>query len=318
MKILFANIGWMTDYQGNTKTDYIKGGGSWNNARKHEVYNFQSVNGWCYGYVQPAGKGKYIDLRRIDKKCRGDVLDDVLVIWMAPLHGEGSRFIVGWYEHATVYRYCQNDTSGKRSGYGYFIKAKAADCTLLPVIDRTFYVPKKKYFSGQANVWYADKNLPEVINYRQDVWTYVNGSKIKQPSRVSKTVKKVDPNAKKKVEKAAIKYVTDYYKSNGYVVTSVEKENKGWDLEAEKGDLTLLLEVKGLAGNEIAIRITENEFKKLTKNTNCYLCVVTDVLKSPMLFIYVWDKNKKCFVPVDGNGPNLNIDERPTYYGYPV
>ena len=316
MKILFANIGWMTYYQGNTKTDYIKGGGSWNNARKHEVYNFMPVNGCCYGYVQPAGNGKYISLRRIDKKCRGDVLDDVLVVWMAPFQGNGSRFIVGWYEHATVYQYCQNDTSGKRGGFGYFIRAKVSDCTLLPVIDRTFLVPKKTNFSGQANVWYADKNIPEVLKYRQDVLNYVIRYNPKQPSQGNKAAKKVDTNTKKKVEISAIKYVTDYYKSYGYLVTSVEKENKGWDLEAERGDLTLLLEVKGLASDEISIRITENEYKKLTNKTNCYLCIVTNALESPALFTYVWDKHKKCFVPDDGNGPNLNIDERPTYFGY--
>lgn len=33
-KILFANIGWMTHYKGNTKKDQIVGGGSWSNDDK--------------------------------------------------------------------------------------------------------------------------------------------------------------------------------------------------------------------------------------------------------------------------------------------
>ena len=52
-RILFANIGWMINYQGNTSTDHIKGAGSYD-ADKHEVYNFKKVNGYYYGYVQPA------------------------------------------------------------------------------------------------------------------------------------------------------------------------------------------------------------------------------------------------------------------------
>ena len=52
-KILFANIGWMKRYRGHSNSDKIKGGGSYNPDDKHEAFNFQDVNGHCYGYVQP-------------------------------------------------------------------------------------------------------------------------------------------------------------------------------------------------------------------------------------------------------------------------
>lgn len=42
-KILFANIGWMTHYKGNTKKDQIVGGGSWSNDDKHEAFNFSPI-----------------------------------------------------------------------------------------------------------------------------------------------------------------------------------------------------------------------------------------------------------------------------------
>ena len=44
-KILFANIGWMTHYKGNTKKDQIVGGGSWSNDDKHEAFNFSPIKG---------------------------------------------------------------------------------------------------------------------------------------------------------------------------------------------------------------------------------------------------------------------------------
>lgn len=55
--ILFANIGWMTHYKGNTKKDQIVGGGSWSNDDKHEAFNFSPIKGKCYGYVQPVRWG---------------------------------------------------------------------------------------------------------------------------------------------------------------------------------------------------------------------------------------------------------------------
>ena len=49
MKVLFANIGWMTHYQGNNAKDQIVGGGSWRNDDKHEAYNFLPINGSTNG-----------------------------------------------------------------------------------------------------------------------------------------------------------------------------------------------------------------------------------------------------------------------------
>ncbi len=60
-KILFANIGWMKRYHGHNNSDKIKGGGSYNPDDKHEAFNFQDVNGHCYGYVQPT---KWSEIQR--------------------------------------------------------------------------------------------------------------------------------------------------------------------------------------------------------------------------------------------------------------
>lgn len=310
-RILFANIGWMINYQGNTSTDHIKGAGSYIDADKHEVYNFKKVNGYYYGYVQPAIDT--INLKRIDENCSGDVLDDVLVVWMSPFEGAKSRRIVGWYNHATVYRHIQPDVNGQRGGYGYFIKAHTRDCVLLPVIERRIMVPKAKNFSGQKNVWYADSPDPEVKAFLKEVWNYIsNYSSGTKPK--SNQPAKVDAAARKTVETRAVDYVLTYFKSLGYQVTSVEKENKGWDLEAVQDGLKLLLEVKGLAGEEISVHITQNEFEKMKSNKNNYfLCVVTNAMLSPTLYTFEWNERSGCCVSNDGNNLKLTIDLIPTY-----
>ena len=63
-RILFANIGWMISYKGQSSEDLISGGGSYSDADKHEAFNFQNLNGYCYGYFQPTGDN--VNLSRID------------------------------------------------------------------------------------------------------------------------------------------------------------------------------------------------------------------------------------------------------------
>lgn len=310
-RILFANIGWMINYQGNTDTDHVKGAGSYSDADKHEVYNFKKVDGYYYGYVQPVIDS--INLKRIDPLCSGDVLEDVLVVWMAPFEGTKSRRIVGWYENATVYRYIQPDLKGYRGGYGYFIKACSKDCVLLPVIERIFKVPKETDFSGQSNVWYPKLTIPDVKAYINDVLNYItsysSGSKPKSANSA-----KVDTKARKIVEKNAVEYVTTHFKALGYKVTSVEQENKGWELEAVQDGLKLMLEVKGLAGNSISVHITQNEFEKMKSNKNNYfLCVVTNAMVSPILYTFEWNERSGCCVSNDGNNLQLKIDLIPSY-----
>ena len=328
MKILFANIGWMKHYQGNTDTDYIKGGGAHPDARKHEVYNFQPVNGWYHGYAQPAGKT--IDLNKIDEECSGDVLEDVLVVWVAPYQGRKSRRIVGWYKHATVYRNFQKEKKGTRNGYAFNIKAKVEDSTLLPVMERTLDVPRSRRkgegFSGRPTIWYADSDNPDVVRFRKKVWKYIHTyspSAQPKPGKAGKAPKQYDQEAKKRVEEAAVNYVTEYFeKTLKYKVKSVEPENKGWDLEAvsleaTKDDLKLYLEVKGLSGNAISVRITKNEYEKMKSNKDIYyLCVVTNALTSPTLYTFEWNDEKEYLVSNDGNNYILKVELIPSYHAY--
>ena len=163
MKILLCNIGWMHDYQGfKGSDDRIIGGGSHDAKRKHEIYNFLPVRGWCYGYVRTTSRpqlGESINLKKLsgDQNFKGDRLDDVLVVWVARKPQVG-RCIVGWYKNATVYAKERVTPTGERKGYGYIIKAKKEDCVCLPELERTFPIKNGKEVPGmfgRSQICYA-------------------------------------------------------------------------------------------------------------------------------------------------------------------
>ena len=316
MRILFANIGWMAHYRGNNQKDQIVGGGSYRNDDKHEAFNFLPINGKCYGYVQPVRWGG-INPNRIDNKCFEDKLDDVLVVWIATHPSSRGTYIVGWYKRATVFKSFQSSNSPNRNKYGYNVVAKAEDCTLLPLSHRIFPVPRAKTggkgFLGQSNVWYADSPIKDVQNYRNEVIDYIK-SYTGEAKRISKHVLKVDAEARKKVEKAAVDHVTKEYEKLGYKVISREKENIGWDLDAERNGIKLKLEVKGLAQRQISVRISDNEYKSmLGHKMNYILCVVTEAIKNPTLINFIWDEGRSAWV--SDRDPNilLSIELKPSY-----
>ena len=123
MRILFANIGWMVHYRGNNAKDQIKGGGSYRDDDKHEAFNFLSINGKCYGYVQPVRWGG-INIERIEKGCKDDKLSNVLVVWIATHPSAGGTYIVGWYKNANVFKSFQDSKNPQRNKYDYNIVAK--------------------------------------------------------------------------------------------------------------------------------------------------------------------------------------------------
>lgn len=233
-KLLICNIGWMEFYEGQTNIDKIKGGGEFvkENEFGHEIYNFQEVNGYCYGYVQPNARNKQYHLGKINLQKVGQTttafINDVLVIWVAKSEGIGT-VVVGWYKNATVYseqqRFPQDFPSKQKNEVGgYWIKAEDKNTTLLPIDARTCILPRRTKGSiGQSNLYYADK--PESKIFRDKILDYILNKPIIRKS-------KINHDHRIKVEKAAIDCVWSYYEKLGYSVNSVEKDNVGWDLEA--------------------------------------------------------------------------------------
>lgn len=318
MRVLFANIGWMTHYQGNSAKDMIVGGGSYRNEDKHEAYNFQNLKGKYYGYVQPVRFGK-IKLKRIDKGCKADQesLKDVLVVWIANRPKGSGTYVVGWYNHATVYADFQSSDRKERKEYTYNIVAKSSDGVLLPVDKRTFLVPRAKSqgvgFLGQSNVWYADADEKKVRQFRDKVIGYIENYSADKKF-LSKHAIQVNAEARKQVEEAAVDYVTKQYEAQGYKVKSREKENLGWDLDAWQGKIKLKLEVKGLAQSTISVHITQNEHSEMMADKDNYrLCVVINAVKAPQLIVFLWDESQKSWVSEDDTSITLTIDMKPSY-----
>jgi len=96
--LLFCNIGWMREYQGQTATDKIIGGGRYVQIEKrgHEVCNFVAARGRTFGYVQPAGS--HIKIEKLGATKGAARLTGVDVVVTAHRPG-GNTVIVGWYDH---------------------------------------------------------------------------------------------------------------------------------------------------------------------------------------------------------------------------
>jgi len=153
----------MRDYRGFKNNKILKGGGYVRDeGYGHEMFNFQPFKGRIYGYVRPTGDAGHINLERIGGNPGTAKLVDVLVIWTASSPHGGTR-VVGWFNHATVYRGYQGSPHDpkrryKRKAIGYYASAKQRDGMLLPPSSRVIHVPRGKGGIGQSNIWYGDNS----------------------------------------------------------------------------------------------------------------------------------------------------------------
>lgn len=286
--LLFCNVGWMKRYQGQTKDDKIIGGGQYVKVKKrgHEVCNFLPIAGRAFGYVQPVGDR--IVLTKLGAPRDSESLDGVDVVVTARRPG-GDTVIVGWFENATVYEWPQplrrpsaRHKSNRVNSYRY--KASAKDVKLLAPEQRTFIVPRGKHGIGQSNVWYAHAAAKSWLTQVRGLMRAAARPQLRRgviPKRG-----KPDPFNNAKVESAAMGHVWSHYQSQGYRLHDVSKENRGWDLEAKSGSLTLRIEVKGLSSDATSIELTPREYTAFGENSHTYrLCIVTMALVKPYLIV---------------------------------
>lgn len=106
-----------------------------------------------------------------------------------------------------------------------------------------------------------------------------------------------NPIENRKVEKAAIKFVTNDYMKNGWSVRSVEADKVGYDLECKKENIIEKVEVKGIRGSELSFIITANEVKLSETDNYFILCVVRNALsKNKILSRYTGIEFKDNFI----------------------
>ena len=189
MRILFCNIAWMKEYSGNLDgNDRPLSGGSYvdKTGDAHEKYNFTSVRfdedgeNYCLGFFETKSHdGVNVNQMHIEKitgceLCKDEeFVEDVLVIYCAKHPAHNFTTVVGWYKHATVYRYYQEAIVNDNESQFYNALAKAEDCVLLPLSARSrktlWEVPRKsggrKYGFGRANVWYASEDDSHLQDY---------------------------------------------------------------------------------------------------------------------------------------------------------
>lgn len=203
MKILFCKIAHMRCYKGIYDNDKPYNGGDYvqKTGDAHEKYNFDPVfiddrkEEVCLGFFETKStNGTDINQLHIEKikGCellkKADKVDDVLVVWCATSDTK-ECVVVGWYKHATVYRYyleClfKGETDENDYIQSYNIIADYKNCVLLPDdgTRRRWTVPssrKNAYGFGQSLIWYARekeaedylKSLVEKINsYNGENW----------------------------------------------------------------------------------------------------------------------------------------------------
>ena len=192
MRILFCKIGWMKYYKGVSEKDPIYNGGAFvrENGNGGEAYNFEAVSTEadgvnCYGFFETKFKNGYksanrvnnqLHIERIDACAKNlNELDDVLVVWCATKERNEYK-VVGWYQHAWVYRFYQ--VLQFENGYiqDFNVKAKKEDCVLLPYEEQNrvqWNAPISKvrgYGFGQSLVWYASEaDAAPAVSYVQNL-----------------------------------------------------------------------------------------------------------------------------------------------------
>ena len=80
------------------------------------------------------------------------------------------------------------------------------------------------------------------------------------------------------VERAAVTYVSEWYRLQGWTVTSVESEKRGYDLVCERASSELHVEVKGMNGNGKQFILTAREFETGFQDSKFVLALVSSAL----------------------------------------
>lgn len=186
MKILFCKVSAMKYYKGKILgKDEPYNGGSYvlEHGEGHEQYNFDPVTledgeDYCLGFVETkatrANKINELHIEKIDgcEKLKGvSEVNDVLVVWCATTDLNETS-VVGWYNHATVYRNYQYADFDSGYTQAFNVLGKKEHCVLLPTGTRHLHIwdapvaKKRTYGFGQSLVWYAREENAQAYIHR--------------------------------------------------------------------------------------------------------------------------------------------------------
>jgi hypothetical protein len=263
----------MERYDGPKRGDKTVGGHGYLKTHDYgaECFNFSNVAGKVYGY-RPGGRGP--DISRLGARNRDDSISDVTVVWIARHPSFKKSVIIGWYKNAIVYRKSQprRDTrliNGEAVEYS--VEANYRTARLLDIPARRFLIPTEKDGSGalgQSPIWYGrdDAFRQRVHDYIKRVEKGVDDSRRRGGRSGGGRPRQPDVEKRLIVEQRAVAHATQYFSSvdgGGHNIVPVEREAKGWDLEAKRSDEQLYIEVKGCSGNDVVAELTPNELLKM-------------------------------------------------------
>lgn len=278
--LVFFKTEWMEFYDGR-KGDRPQGKFHFvtRTGQAHEDHNFLRQGKYCYGYVPVHGAGGNSRLR-LDRHFGTDpeanAVDHIDVVFIASSPDGRGVVVVGWYEDARVYPELHEYGSGRLC----HARVEADRAHRVPVDERWLRIPNPP---RRANVWYA-KGRPELV---ARVRRLIAGAR--NPKPIAKT-RKQDVPKRLLIEARAYKAVTARFQALEYSVSPVWRDHVGWDLEATRGELRLLIEVKGTEQSEVRAELTPNEYA-CSERKAYRICIVTDVLAHPI--VHTFSRNYK-------------------------
>ena len=189
MRIIFFRIRPLFYYKGKEKqkilppmkVKYVLEHGTGNEDYNFHAEPLEDGSEVCLGCVQLTGR---LHIERIADDITDTDLeaDNVLVVWCATMESpdtdQNISTVVGWYQHATVYREYQTFDCGNRL-QDYICCAKKENCILLPLAERykeKWRVPtskdKRGYAFGHALNWFA--NSANTTEHRRDLEQFID------------------------------------------------------------------------------------------------------------------------------------------------
>jgi len=284
---VFARVGWMKFYSGKQSGDERPiGGGSYNREKiGSELFNFKKLrDGRLLGFFQPGRKSHAIRLERILRGFKNNVLEGVLIVFVAKSPDSKGQRIVGWYKNAALHGKLQKSTSVERDFSHFICSADIGNAVLLPSSQRQFIVEGGEDGFGQSNICYplepngTSKQLSWMKKAEEFVDSYNGENLLVNPSAEASSVIEnaledtlesaagfeSNPRVRSAIEQYAMNWVERHYRSLGYDVKNHSKK-ESYDFLCLKNQEKLYVEVKGTRNRGDAVVVTPNEVDHANK-----------------------------------------------------
>lgn len=300
--VIFIHVGWMVEYAGQALHDPTLGGFKYLAKHQHgiEAWNFKPFRNRLYGGI-PGGASIKID--RLGALSTDEEVHGVTVIWVAKNPSNRKRYVVGWYQDATVAR-TKSSVDREERKVGYQIEAPTRGAKLLPPDQRTFLVPTGSGGMGTASMWYGSPSF----NRKALKYVEAGGAASGKRKSLARAARQPDPDLRRLVEQAAVQHATTYYESQeggSRKVESVEPDRVGWDLTVTSEGMELYVEVKGLSGAVPVVELTPNEYKNMQLHRQKYVVyIVTSALikKGMQSIVFYYDADASDASPDQSQG----------------